>query len=103
MRSWGFPCLVVFLFGGNPRIKTPLSCLDAHDLEVSSRSCVAVSPFLTGNPSIRGSKAFALAIASPSGEGKPQVEHLFKTEINIVSAQLHSLISSDQFVSSRGG
>ena len=23
MRSWGLPCLVVFLFGGNPRIKTP--------------------------------------------------------------------------------
>jgi hypothetical protein len=28
-----------------------LSCLDAHNLEETSRSCVAVSPFLTGNPS----------------------------------------------------
>jgi hypothetical protein len=40
-----------------------LSCLDAHNLEETSRSCVAVSPFLTGNPS----------------KGEPQVEHLFKT------------------------
>jgi hypothetical protein len=30
-----------------------------------------VSPFLTGNPSIR--------VASPLGEGEPQVKHLFKT------------------------
>jgi hypothetical protein len=34
-------CLVVFLFGGSPRIKTPLSCLDAHNLEETSRSRVA--------------------------------------------------------------
>ena len=67
--SWGFPCLVVFLCllserlrqrGGNPRIKTPLPCLDAHNLEVSSRSRVAVSPFLTGSPSKKVSRCLGM-------------------------------------------
>jgi hypothetical protein len=50
--------------GGTLDIKTPLSCLDAHNLEVSSRSCVAVSPFLTGKIT----------------KGAAQVEHLFKRD-----------------------
>jgi hypothetical protein len=56
-----------------------LRAADAHNLEETSRSCVAVSPFLTGNPS-KGEPllGYGSRMGNPS-DPTPQVKHLFKT------------------------
>jgi hypothetical protein len=57
-----------------------LSCLDALNLEETSKARVAVSPFLTGKIT-KGEPllGYGSRMGNPS-DPTPQVEHLFKTD-----------------------